>query len=178
MFSVSFGTVDVGYVAMLQNKFSKDIVQNTLYYSGRYHIGLVSGFIVRPLQWKSVEFGSGNNSTPQPRPQNPKKKPKADSTSIISTTADAASITLSASLLYKIKFEELQELYLKWPEMSSHHRDVINEAKEQITSIINTYNYGSFITDRLNIQNKMGYQVGVRLKTNYFSEVLFGGNTK
>jgi hypothetical protein len=72
----------------------------------------------------------------------------------------------------------LQELYLKWPEMSSHHRDVINEAKEQITSIINTYNYGSFITDRLNIQNKMGYQVGIRLKANYFSEVLLGGNKK
>ena len=65
----------------------------------------------------------------------------------------------------------MQALYLKWPEISSHHRDVINEAKEQITSIINTYNYGSFITDRLNIQNKMGYQVGVRLKENYYSEV-------
>lgn len=55
--------------------------------------------------------------------------------------------------------------------MSSHHRDVMNDIKEQITSVINKYNYAQFITDRLTIQNEMGYQIGVKLKQSYYCEL-------
>jgi len=55
--------------------------------------------------------------------------------------------------------------------MSSHHRDAINEVKEQITSIINSYNYQQFITDRLKIQKEMGYKIGEKLKINFYSEL-------
>lgn len=156
MFGVAFSTVDIGNVALLQNKFSKNITKNTLYYSGRYHIGLVSAFINRGLQWKAIEFGGGED---------------ADSASIHSTTADAASVSLSASQLYKLKFEQLEPLYLSWPLMSSHHRDVINEVKDTITSLINSYNYAQFISDRVTIQKQMGYNIGVKLKNTYFAEL-------
>jgi len=156
MFGVSFATVDIGSVALLQNKYSKNITANTLFYSGRYHIGLVSQFITRDLQWKTVEFGTGSD---------------ADLSLIHSTTADAASVSLACSVLYKIKFEQLHTLYLNWPTMSSHHRDVMNDMKEQVTSVINKYNYAQFITDRLTIQNEIGYTIGVKLKASYYSEL-------
>lgn len=82
MFGVSFATVGIGSIAMLQDKYSKDIVKNTLYYSGRYHVGLVSSFLETDMQWKTVEFGSGSD---------------ADLAQISSTTADAASISLACS---------------------------------------------------------------------------------
>ena len=55
--------------------------------------------------------------------------------------------------------------------MSAHHRDVMNDMKEQVTSVINKYNYAQFITDRLTIQNEIGYTIGVKLKASYFSEL-------
>jgi len=155
MFGIAFSTVDIGYVALKQNKYSKDITSNTLFYSGRYHIGLVSQFITRDLSWKVIEFGSGSD---------------ADSAMVHSTTKDSAAVSLAVSILYRVKFEQLNQLYLSWPEMSSHHRDVINESKEQITSVINQYNYGDFITDRLSIQKKMGYTIGEKLKGKYYAE--------
>jgi len=91
MFAVSFAVVGLGDCALIQHKFSKTITSNTIYYSGRYHVGLVSAFIPRALQWKTIEYSTGFD---------------ADSPLIFSTTKDAASISLAASILYKVKYEQ------------------------------------------------------------------------
>lgn len=157
LFSQSYGSVEVGTMALLQNKFSKKF-DPEVYYSGRYFTGLAKTYISYPLQFQSLIFSNLNDS-------------KADSGAITSTTSSGSIITVSINLQYYLRPEKLLDIYLKWPVTDRLKNDLKLSVRQAVSSTTNLYRPIDFREKRAEIEAKMSNSVGNILKNNFFSDL-------
>ena len=64
LFAISFQSVPENHVAIRQHKFNKKLIDNELYGSGRFLIGLVHKLRIYPLAYQQIRFSNDSNNAP------------------------------------------------------------------------------------------------------------------
>lgn len=156
LFSEAYESVESGYFAILQNKFSKSF-DPEVYYSGRYYTGIAKRFIKYPLKYQTIVFSN--------------RRPNADSTPIQSTTSSGSVISISCLVQYAIRPEKIHDIYIKWPSIDRLKTDMKTTVKQKVTSIINQYSPSDFRLSRSEINRRMSYEIGTAFKQNFFCDM-------
>lgn len=153
LFAISFQSVPENHVAIRQHKFNKKLIDNELYGSGRFLIGLVHKLRIYPLAYQQIRFSNDSNNAP-----------------ISSITKDSAKIQISVTLYYTYMPEQLVSLYGLWPDRGRHEQDLAKIAKDIIAQTVNQKTISEFLGSRneisADVAKKISLEYSVKMFTN------------
>eukprot|EP01016_Furgasonia_blochmanni_P007069 TRINITY_DN12833_c0_g1_i2.p1 TRINITY_DN12833_c0_g1~~TRINITY_DN12833_c0_g1_i2.p1 ORF type:complete len:379 (-),score=114.24 TRINITY_DN12833_c0_g1_i2:59-1144(-) len=157
LFAISYAIVDVNEVGILRNTVSKKVENGTIYYPGRYWVGLSGSFIIYPTTWQQIDFSSDADS---------------DSSPISAKTSNPSGMTLSIILMFRYKVEFLPALFNKYP-AGNQKKDMVSSSKDQIQKVVSQYSNDDFFQKRVEISGEMSRRVHAVLRETFFAEVVF-----
>jgi len=157
LFTMSFDSLEYQEVG-LNFSWMRETVQKEPYSSGRYYLGLGNHFIKFPRMVKSVFFIDDLVSHTQ-------------GPALTSRTRDGLNVRFEVSFQYKLKFEQVYDLYNTLGE--NYEMTLVRMAIEQLTMAATKHNAHYFFTNRTDIAEQMHAMLDEHFQKHAFSEVPF-----
>ncbi|TNV77007.1 hypothetical protein FGO68_gene10522 [Halteria grandinella] len=155
LMGVSVKDVSFWNAAIKINSITKKIETGVVYMPGKYYVSPSEKFVDYSTKWQWITFATGG-----------------DSGIISAKTSNPSNIYLEVSIMYRIREENLHDIYKKWP-TKSIQRDFILFAKDAIQKVPENYTNNDFFTNREQIAQVMSERVNTVFRNNYGELILF-----
>lgn len=157
LFGFSFDSLEYQEIG-LNYSFLSETVEKLAYNSGRYYLGLGNRFIKFPRTVKSVFFIDDISEGKQ-------------GPALQSRTKDGLNVRLEVSFQYKLKVDELYDLYST---LGVHYQKTfVRMAVEQLTTSATLHNAHFFFTNRTAISQEMHTRLDNHFREHAFAEIPF-----
>ncbi len=149
----SFSSIGVGQIGLDYSSMFKSIDKAT-YGSGFYYIGLTHSFLKFPGVVQNIEFSN---------------EAKANMGPIKSRTLDGLEVQLEISFQYRLMFERLHDMYMKYGK--NYEKIFIYSAVDVLTDMTTKFTAYKFFYDRQLIGDSMRSQLALTFNTTCFAVV-------
>jgi len=149
----SFSSIGVNEVGLDYSSLFKSIDSKT-YGSGYYYIGITHSFLRFPSVVQNLEFS---------------REPKANMGPIKSRTLDGLEVQLEISFQYRLMYEKLYEMYMKY---GPHYEKIfVVTAVDVLTDMTTKFTAYKFFYDRQLIGDSMKKELSAAYNTNCFAVI-------
>jgi len=155
LFAVSWSVLDPLEMGLNRNDLAKSLERES-YDSGRYFLGLGHSFVKYPRDLIIIDFSTDADSGGPP---------------LQAGTADGQSITLEVSLYYRLKFDQLYNLYSKFEE--KYEPQLIRIAQSTIKNTAVKFSTEDYFSNRNDIRELMKEDLIKAFSEQAFAEVHF-----
>ena len=135
--AASYKTVETNHYGLMRNTFTKEL-DETVYVPGAYWTNPFIEVILFPSTWQTIELSDQENSTYK---------------GLKATSRDGFTVELECSFQYKLKKDNLVELYKDFG--TAYEDFFVREARSVLRDMISLYNATEFFTIRSLIDLKM-----------------------
>lgn len=157
LFLFSFDTLEFQEMG-LNYSWMRESIEGKPYTSGRYYLGIGNHFIKFPRMVKSVFFVDEDIDGRQGPP-------------LVSRTRDGLTVRLEISFQYRLKYDELYQLYST---LGKNYEEIfVRMAIEQLTTAATMHNAHFFFANRTDVGQEMHQMLDKHFKDKAFSEVPF-----
>jgi len=148
----SFAQININQVGLLYDIWQQKVVENAIYYPGRYWLGFTKYFTTYPVTAQNLSF--------------------FNSTAIKCITADETDLNIELVIIYKLRPELLYEHYNTF-KAENYIDEYTIFIKEIVENIASTYNITDFIFKRNEISNAMAVGINLKMRTDMYSELIY-----